>query len=140
MKVYRPFGIYHYLTLCLIPIGAWRTARHGGSRVAYFLYGAACTSLVSLEPAHALPFWGSDSQFFTRGVVVVAFPIVTGLCCNLVTWFRSDFLDLDRMPEGVCQCGYDLTGNVSGRCPECGTVIPRGADITAVESAVPNVS
>lgn len=22
-------------------------------------------------------------------------------------------------------CGYDLTGNVSGRCPECGTEIPR---------------
>ena len=25
----------------------------------------------------------------------------------------------------VCDsCGYDLTGNVSGRCPECGEVIP----------------
>jgi hypothetical protein len=24
-------------------------------------------------------------------------------------------------PEGFCQgCGYDMTGNVSGRCPECG--------------------
>lgn len=24
-------------------------------------------------------------------------------------------------PPGTCQnCGYDLTGNVSGRCPECG--------------------
>lgn len=27
---------------------------------------------------------------------------------------------------GVCQlCGYDLTGNVSGRCSECGAAIPR---------------
>jgi len=26
-----------------------------------------------------------------------------------------------RYPAGRCQkCGYDLTGNVSGRCPECG--------------------
>ena len=26
-----------------------------------------------------------------------------------------------RFPAGCCQsCGYDLTGNVSGRCPECG--------------------
>lgn len=26
--------------------------------------------------------------------------------------------------SGVCSsCGYDLTGNVSGRCPECGTPI-----------------
>lgn len=23
--------------------------------------------------------------------------------------------------EGCCECGYDLTGNVSGVCPECGT-------------------
>jgi undecaprenyl pyrophosphate phosphatase UppP len=28
-------------------------------------------------------------------------------------------------PIGRCQkCGYDLTGNVSGRCPECGTPVP----------------
>ncbi len=29
--------------------------------------------------------------------------------------------------EGACQeCGYDLTGNVSGRCPECGTQTSTG--------------
>jgi hypothetical protein len=29
-----------------------------------------------------------------------------------------------RIPPGHCQkCGYDLTGNVSGRCPECGTLV-----------------
>ena len=29
-----------------------------------------------------------------------------------------------RKPPGHCrQCGYDLTGNVSGRCPECGAEI-----------------
>ncbi len=28
-----------------------------------------------------------------------------------------------RIPPGHCQkCGYDLTGNTSGRCPECGNV------------------
>jgi hypothetical protein len=31
-----------------------------------------------------------------------------------------------RPPRGHCQaCGYDLTGNVSGRCPECGTPVER---------------
>lgn len=25
-----------------------------------------------------------------------------------------------RIPPGYCRCGYDLTGNVSGVCPECG--------------------
>jgi hypothetical protein len=32
-------------------------------------------------------------------------------------WYR----DRRRFPRGHCQlCGYDLTGNVSGVCPECG--------------------
>jgi hypothetical protein len=30
-------------------------------------------------------------------------------------------LDRRRIPAGHCKkCGYNLTGNVSGRCPECG--------------------
>ena len=30
-------------------------------------------------------------------------------------------------PPGHCKrCGYDLTGNVSGRCPECGALTPPG--------------
>ena len=36
-----------------------------------------------------------------------------------------------RFPSGHCQtCGYDLTGNVSGICPECGKAIVEedGAD------------
>ncbi len=34
-----------------------------------------------------------------------------------------------RTPRAGCcqQCGYDLTGNVSGRCPECDTAITRPA-------------
>ena len=29
-----------------------------------------------------------------------------------------------RLREGLClKCGYDLTGNESGVCPECGTAI-----------------
>lgn len=30
---------------------------------------------------------------------------------------------------GVCHCGYDLTGNVSGRCPECGGPADRPARV-----------
>jgi len=30
-----------------------------------------------------------------------------------------------RIPPGHCQnCGYNLTGNVSGVCPECGVSAP----------------
>ena len=32
-----------------------------------------------------------------------------------------------RFAYGLCaQCAYDLTGNISGTCPECGTAIPKG--------------
>jgi hypothetical protein len=59
---------------------------------------------------HALiiPFWTL--------LAVVATP--TG-----VLWL----VDRRRIPPGHCQhCGYDLTGNISGRCPECGEVVRAG--------------
>jgi len=41
---------------------------------------------------------------------------------TLWLWWRSR-----PYPPGCCRvCGYDLTGNVSGRCPECGTAVPGG--------------
>lgn len=30
-------------------------------------------------------------------------------------------VDRRHARPGHCRCGYDLTGNMSGRCPECGT-------------------
>jgi hypothetical protein len=37
------------------------------------------------------------------------------------------WLDRPRIPPGHCRkCGYNLTGNVSGVCPECGTKIRDG--------------
>jgi hypothetical protein len=37
-------------------------------------------------------------------------------------WYR----DRRHIPPGHCQrCGYDLTRNESGRCPECGTEVPK---------------
>jgi hypothetical protein len=43
--------------------------------------------------------------------------------CGLL--FNAPARDVSGIPAGKesdrrCQCGYDLTGNVSGRCPECG--------------------
>ena len=36
------------------------------------------------------------------------------------------WLDRPRTPAGHCRnCGYNLTGNVSGRCPECGSSAQR---------------
>jgi len=47
-------------------------------------------------------------------------PVVPALAC----WATLNRL-CEAYPPGRCQtCGYDLTGNVSGRCPECGAPVP----------------
>lgn len=53
-----------------------------------------------------------------RWVVVVPIWIPLSLAAfpTALLWRRK------RGPlPGRCRCGYDLTGNVSGVCPECGT-------------------
>ena len=48
------------------------------------------------------------------------FPFLLVAVPTAWSWRRS------RYPFGFCQaCGYDLTGNVSGRCPECGRAIEK---------------
>lgn len=58
--------------------------------------------LVTIGGLHFVPLW----IFF----LLVAIPTV------FLFW-----LDRRRIPPGHCQkCGYDLNGNTSGVCPECG--------------------
>lgn len=60
-------------------------------------------------------------------VIVPMWPIVLGLWLwAACLWYYAGpdpvlALLLGRKTEGLCgRCGYDLTGNVSGVCPECG--------------------
>jgi hypothetical protein len=55
------------------------------------------------NPAHViLPLWLPGVALLSAGTALL--------------WHRR------RPREGYCStCGYNLTGNVSGRCPECGT-------------------
>ena len=51
-----------------------------------------------------------------------------------VAWLISSLRRALRSKAGLCRpCGYDLTGNTSGVCPECGANV---AQITAVAPAV----
>jgi predicted RNA-binding Zn-ribbon protein involved in translation (DUF1610 family) len=44
-------------------------------------------------------------------------------------------IPLRKVAAGHCvSCGYDLTGNQSGRCPECGTETPRYARQTRLNN------
>ena len=56
--------------------------------------------------------------------IPTAFLWVIPVAPTVYVWLR----DRRRIPPGHCQnCGYNLTGNVSGRCSECGTAIEREA-------------
>ena len=66
--------------------------------------------------------WMVKWQIF--GVTVRSFPtwmfLIAGLLPTYLAWRRLH----RKYPPGRCQCcGYDLTGNVTGKCSECGTSI-----------------
>ncbi len=55
--------------------------------------------------------WPRALQFF--GALLLAWPVTA--------FVRGPFRRYRRRSKGQCvRCGYDLTGNVSGICPECG--------------------
>ncbi len=60
------------------------------------------------------------------------FPLWSALAVAASAALVCGWLDRRRYPPGHCRrCGYDLTGNQSGRCPECGRAMPdRGAAVT----------
>ena len=50
------------------------------------------------------------------------FPIVLFAAYPTIAFIRGPLRRYRRRRKGLClKCGYDLTGNVSGICPECGT-------------------
>jgi tRNA(Ile2) C34 agmatinyltransferase TiaS len=62
--------------------------------------------------------WFENFIYFGAGPSI-AIPMLVIVLLAIVIW-----QDKRRPPKGACQkCGYDLTGNASGRCPECGTTI-----------------
>jgi len=56
---------------------------------------------------------------WTRSITI---PLVLPLLAILLVSWRLGVIEERRGCSGRCmQCGYDLTGNVTGLCPECGT-------------------
>ena len=61
-----------------------------------------------------LPLFVNGKVFFPLCHVALL-----GAACGYVGWKRARC-----KPHGFCPvCSYDLTGNVSGTCPECGTAV-----------------
>lgn len=72
------------------------------------------------------PIWGPVFAIVAPGLLGLAAGIHTFRAS--IQWANVRSFRLTKEPDyrpfavGHCQkCGYDLTGNVSGLCPECGT-------------------
>jgi hypothetical protein len=64
-------------------------------------------------------FWLITTFVYIPLVSIPLLVLLLGVPATALLWW------LDRQRPGFCrECGYDLTGNVSGRCPECGTPTP----------------
>ena len=71
-----------------------------------------------------------------RYMFPVAYLVFTAwLCVHMIArHFRLKLLNgfiLDANPHLCRACGYDLTGNASGICPECGTPLQRTPEVAA---------
>jgi len=61
-------------------------------------------------------------------IIPLWIPLAMCLAATPVLWF----VDRRRRRPGYCaKCGYDLTKNLSGRCPECGSATPAGYSRTS---------
>ncbi|HEV2688413.1 MAG TPA: hypothetical protein VGV35_07655, partial [Bryobacteraceae bacterium] len=63
-------------------------------------------------------------QIHSKGVTLPYWIIILVTAIAPAFWLREDLSRRRRLRIGLCQsCGYNLTGNTSGVCPECGTAI-----------------
>ncbi len=66
------------------------------------------------------------------GLVILGISLLAFLVQFLFT-FRRERFEEDDFIEQCENCGYDLTGNVSGICPECGTPVSEGSSDEEIE-------
>ncbi len=64
--------------------------------------------------------WG-----YAGGGVTCIVQVVIGLYLIFGGKVVADIL-VSSNKQYCCECGYELTGNASGVCSECGTIIPNG--------------
>lgn len=83
------------------------------------------------ESERALVLCAGGAALYCGGVVVafalevtplvVLLPATFALMILAYLLYGREGIRRRRRAKGLCAaCGYDLTGNVTGRCPECG--------------------
>jgi len=84
------------------------------------------TASADFQGAIPMPFWGR-SLFTMRLVLDPMYTVSLFLSICLACLAVGCAATTIKLDHGRCvKCGYDLTGNVSGICPECGTPVLTG--------------
>jgi hypothetical protein len=132
---FRRFAKWIGIAVCVLILSLWawsirRGVQYSGPRV-FVDIGAGSVAFAPRDHATASREWtpyrirgylGLSAPGLIRGrvgvgvLVPVWIPLLLVGLTTVFLWWR------DRsVPPGHCEgCGYDLTGNVSGVCPECG--------------------
>ena len=101
-----------------------------GSLWQYFLVGVALfiSGLIVVGVTVAVDDQGEAYYRGPHDLVLAAVIVaMTGATFSIVTLAVGIVLfvheKLTRVEPGHCSCGYNLTGNESGTCPECGVEV-----------------
>lgn len=88
---------------------------------------------IARDPKISWHEWGAIllGEFWVHGrygsvVTVRPFAVAVNTLCGVATVVVVTLIRrrLKKVPPGhCCSCGYNLTGNVSGMCPECGSPV-----------------
>lgn len=85
---------------------------------------------VNAQPVELVWDWrhpAYDFPGFTGGRVPLWLPFVLFALYPTIAFIRGPVRRYRRRKRGLClRCGYDLRGNTSGICPECGKPLNRG--------------
>lgn len=135
-----------FILLSIVMLGAvlwWRKYAEGAGLRAVLIAGMVAPVAASTSLGLTVPRQGDEGIILWMLIVPAA-----GLVFLSLFLTSASILLLGRIRRGrqanaagmnLCaQCGYSLTGNVSGRCPECGTVVgERGATPAAGTAIAP---
>ena len=109
--------------------GAFHAARFNVSLYYFTVYGCIASwgfayDHLSLVCTRLVLAGASEARWYLEIAETSIAMLLAGFACRYVALFRRKWSRFLRYPVGHCQtCGYDLTGNVSGRCSECGKEI-----------------
>lgn len=105
--------------------GNWRRALfrfQAGVVVSLAVSGLLLPAVYFILLETRFSFWGALWRVLAGSFPFSALPLIP-LVLLMVIWRRADRIEF----PACAKCGYDLTGNASGTCPECGTpTTPRG--------------